>query len=137
MVTLRRAQMVNLVEHSYFSNIDFRRLGTVLDCFAHDAVLVVDGRDHRGRDGEIRRYLEGMQAAWPLIRHEVFVHEVDEAGQRLSYRFTQRLEDAGGTVREAGGSAAFRLENGKLAAVTVESDGDGGGSGGGGGGPIA
>ena len=59
------------------------------------------------------------------------MREVDEAGQRLSYRFTLRLEDAAGTVREAGGSAAFRLENGKFAAVTVESD-DGGG-----GGPIA
>ena len=55
MVTLRRAQMVNLVEHSYFSNIDFRRLGTVLDCFAHDAVLSVDGRPQRGRDGEIKQ----------------------------------------------------------------------------------
>ena len=125
MVRLRRAQMVNLVEHSYFSNIDFRRLGTVLDCFAHDAVLIVDGRRHQGRDGEIKQHFEGLLTAYPLIRHEVFTHDVDEAGQRLSYRFTLRLEDAEGKAHEAAGRADFRLENGKLAAVTVEGDGGG------------
>ena len=125
MVTLRRAEMVNLVEHSYFSNIDFRRPGTVLDCFAHDAVLSVAGQRHRGRDGEIKQYFARMLADYPLIRHEAFIHEVDEAGQRLSCRFALRLEDAGGRARETGGSAEFRLENGKLAAVLVEGD-DGG-----------
>ena len=125
MVRLRRAQIVNLVEHSYFSNIDFRRLGTVLDCFAHDAVLSIDGRRHRGRDGEIRQCLAHVLAAYPLIRHEGLSHEIDEAEQRLSSRFTLRLEDADGNARETGGTAAFRLEGGKFAAVTVESD-DGG-----------
>ena len=123
MVTLRCAQIVNLVEHSYYSNIDFRRLGTVLDCFAHDAVLTVDGRHHRGRDGEIRQYLTQMVADHPTIRHEVLSHEVDEAAQQSACRFSLRLEDAKGRAREVGGSATFRLENGKLAAVTVESDG--------------
>ena len=123
-VRLRRAQIVNLVEHSYYSNIDFRRLGTVLDCFAHDAVLSVDGRRHRGRDGEIKRYLTQMLAAYPTIRHEVQSHEVDEAAQRSTCRFALRLEDAAGRAREIDGRATFRLENGKLSAVTVESDGD-------------
>ena len=125
MVTLRRAQIVNLVEHSYYSNIDFRRLGTVLDCFVPDALLSVDGRHHRGRDGEIKTYLTQMLAAYPAIRHELLSHEVDEAAQRSTCRFTLRLEDAGGHAHEAGGTADFRLENGKLAAVTVESDGSG------------
>ena len=124
MVMLRRAQIVNLVEHSYYSNIDFRRLGTVLDCFAHDAVLAVDGRHHRGRDSEIKQYLAQMLTDYPTIRHEVISHEVDEAGQRSVCRFTLRLEDAEGRVREIGGQADFRLENGKLAAVTVGSDGN-------------
>ena len=123
MVMLRRAQIVNLVEHSYYSNIDFRRLGTVLDCFARDAVLSVDGRPHRGRDGEIKQYLTQMLADYPTIRHEVLSHEADEAAQRSTCRFTLRLEDAEGHAREFAGHAAFRLENGKLAAVTVESDG--------------
>ena len=122
MVTLRRAQIVNLVEHSYYSNIDFRRLGTVLDCFAHDAVLSVDGSRHRGRDSEIKQYLSQMLADHSSIRHEVLSHEVDEAAQTSVCRFTLRLEDAEGRARETGGQAAFRLENGKLAAVTVESD---------------
>ena len=122
MVRLRRAQIVNLVEHSYYSNIDFRRLGTVLDCFAHDAVLSVDGRRHCGRDGEIRRYLTQMLADHPAIRHEMLAHEVDEAAQRSTCRFTLRLEDAEGRAREIGCEATFRLENGKLAEVTVESD---------------
>ena len=91
MVTLRRAQIVNLVEHSYYSNIDFRRLGTVLDCFAHDAVLSVDGRHHRGRDGKIRQYLMQMLADHPRIRHEVLSHEVDEAAQRSTCCFTPAL----------------------------------------------
>ena len=125
MVTLRRAQIVNLVEHSYYSNIDFRRLGTVLDCFAQDAVLTVDGRHHRGRDGEIRQYLTQMLADHPTIRHTVLSHEVDEAAQRSTCQFSLRLEDADGHAREAGGKATFRLENGKLAAVTIESDGSG------------
>ena len=125
MVTLRHAQMVNLVEHSYFSNIDFRRLGTVLDCFARDAVLSIDGEQHRGRDGEIKHLLERMLADYPLIRHEALTHEVDVAGQRLASRFTLRLEDGDGKAREAAGRAAFRLENGKLAEVSVEGDGGG------------
>ncbi len=122
-VMLRRAQIVNLVEHSYYSNIDFRRLGTVLDCFARDAVLSVDGRPHRGRDGEIKQYLTQMLADYPTIRHEVLSHEADEVAQRSTCRFTLRLEDAEGHTREIAGQADFRLENGKLAAVTVESDG--------------
>ena len=125
MVTLRRAQIVNLVEHSYYSNIDFRRLGTVLDCFAQDAVLTVDGRHHRGRDGEIGQYLTQMLADHPTIRHAVLSHEVDEAAQRSTCQFSLRLEDADGRTREVSGKATFRLENGKLAAVTIESDGSG------------
>ena len=123
MVMLRRAQIVNLVEHSYYSNIDFRRLGTVLDCFARDAVLSVDGRHHRGRDGEIKQYLTQMLVDYPTIRHEVLSHEVDEAAQRSTCRFTLRLEDAEGRASEKSGRADFDLGNGKLAAVTVESDG--------------
>ena len=123
MVMLRRAQIVNLVEHSYYSNIDFRHLGTVLDCFAHDAVLSVDGQSHRGRDGEIKQYLAQMMVDYPSIRHEVLDHEVDEAGQRSTCRFTLKLEDTEGHARETSGRAEFHLGKGKLAAVTVESDG--------------
>ena len=122
MVTLRRAQIVNLVEHSYYSNIDFRHLGTVLDCFAHDAVLSVDGQNHRGRDGEIKQYLERLLADYPTIRHEVIGHEADEAAQRSTCRFVLRLEDADGNARDSTGRAEFRLENGKFAAVTIEGD---------------
>ena len=125
MVRLRRAQIVNLVEHSYYSNIDFRRLGTVLDCFAHDAVLSVDGRHHRGRDSEIKRYLTKMLADYPGIRHEVVSHEVDEAAQKSLCRFTQRLEDSEGKTHETAGRAELCLQNGKLAIVSVNSDGNG------------
>ena len=124
MVMLRRAQIVNLVEHSYYSNIDFRHLGTVLDCFAHDAVLTVNGRSHRGRDGEIKQYFERMLSDYPSIRHELSNHDVDEATQRSTCRFTLRLEDAEGKTHETDGRAEFHLGNGKLATVTVESDGD-------------
>ena len=123
MVMLRRAQIVNLVEHSYYSNIDFRHLGTVLDCFAHDAVLTVDGRSHRGRDGEIKQYFERMLSDYPSIRHELSNHDVDEAGQRSTCRFTLRLEDTEGRAQETSGGATFDLGNGTLATVIVESDG--------------
>ena len=43
----------------------------------------------------------------------------------LTCRFTLRLEDAEGGPRETAGRAEFHLGNGKLAAVTVESDGGG------------
>ena len=59
----------------------------------------------------------------PTIRHELLSHEVDEAAQRSTCRFTLRLEDAEGRASEKSGRADFDLENGKLAAVTVESDG--------------
>ena len=123
MVMLRRAQIVNLVEHSYYSNIDFRHLGTVLDCFAHDAVLTVNGRSHRGRDGEIKQYFERMLSDYPSIRHELSNHDVDEAAQRLTCRFTLKLEDAEGRARETAGRAEFHLGNGKLATITVENGG--------------
>lgn len=122
MVTLRQTQMVNLVEHSYFSNIDFRHLGTVLDCFAHDAVLTVNGRRHRNRDGEIKHYFERLLADFRSIRHEGLAHEIDVEAQRLTSRYTLRLGDADGRSREARGRAAFRLEKGKLAEVVVEGD---------------
>ncbi|MDE0389038.1 MAG: nuclear transport factor 2 family protein [Rhodospirillales bacterium] len=119
---LRRAQIVNLVEHSYYSNIDFRHLGTVLDCFAHDAVLSVDGRSHRGRDGEIKQYFERMLSDYPSIRHELSNHDVDEAAQRSTCHFTLKLEDADGKTHETDGRAEFRLVNGKLAIVLVDGD---------------
>ena len=72
---------------------------------------------------EIKQYLTQMLADHPTIRHEVLSHEADEVAQRSTCRFTLRLEDAEGHAREIAGHAAFRLENGKLAAVTVESDG--------------
>ena len=125
MVMLRRAQIVNLVEHSYYSNIDFRHLGTVLDCFAHDAVLTVNGRSHRGRDGEIKQYFERMLSDYPLIRHELSNHDVDEARQRSTCRFTLRLEDAEGGAHETHGRATFHLGNGKLLGVAVVSVGGG------------
>ncbi len=125
MVRLRHAQMINLVEHSYYSNVDFRRLGTVLDCFAHDAVLAVGGRRHRGRDGEIQRFLTGLLESYPLIRHSDLSHEIDEPGQRLVCLFSLRLEDALGGIRETTGRSDFRLDNGKLKEVSVTGDDDG------------
>ncbi len=123
MVRLRRAQMINLVEHSYYSNIDHRRLGTVLDCFARDAVLSVDGRRLPGRNGEIERFLVRFLEAHPLIRHGEFVHTVDEAGQRLACFFRLRLKDAHGETRAAAGEADFRMHNGKFREVSVAGDG--------------
>ena len=64
---------------------------------------------HRGRDGEIKQYLTQMLVDYPTIRHEVLSHEVDEAAQRSTCRFTLRLEDAEGHAREIAGQAAFRL----------------------------
>ena len=65
---LRRAQIVNLVEHSYYSNIDFRRLGTVLDCFAHDAVLSVDGRPTAA--GTARSSSTSRRCWWTIPRSD-------------------------------------------------------------------
>ena len=123
MVKLRRGQMINLVEHSYYSNIDHRRLGTVLDCFARDAVLSIDGRRHLGRDGGIKRLLTRFLEAHPLIRHGEFAHMVDEAGQHLACRFRLRLKDAHGESRAAAGEADFRLRDGKFREVSVTGDG--------------
>lgn len=123
MVGLRRAQMINLVEHSYYSNIDHRRLGTALDCFARDAVLSIDGRRHLERNGEIERLLTRFLEAHPLIRHDEFAHMVDEAGQRLACRFRLWLKGAHGETRATAGEADFRLHNGRFREVSVAGDG--------------
>ena len=123
MVTLRRAQIVNLVEHSYYSNIDFRRLGTVLDCFAHDAVLSVDGRRHRGRDSGIKQYLTQLLAR-PSHHPPRGARPRGGRGRadvRLPLHPAPRRRGRP-PRQETSGRAGFNLENGKLATVTVQTD---------------
>ena len=123
MLLLRPNQLINLIEHSFFSNIDFRRLGTVLDCFAHNAVLSVDGRTHRDRDGEIKRLLTDYLGAYPLIRHSNFTHDIVESEQRVTSRFTLTLQDRDKTSSERDGTAQFQLFGGKFSEVVVRGDG--------------
>jgi ketosteroid isomerase-like protein len=71
----------------YNANADSGRFDQVLDCFAHDAVMELDGRPYRGHD-EIRSIFTGAealarQAAGPLlVRHHTSTLQIDVAGEQ-------------------------------------------------------
>src|ERR1700722_4746274 len=71
----------------YNANADSGRFDQVLECFAPDAVMELDGRPYRGRD-EIRTIFPGAaemvtRGAEPVIvRHHTSTLQIDVAGPR-------------------------------------------------------
>ena len=125
MVALTREQMINMVEHSYFSNIDHKNLSVVLDCFAGDAVFTVQSAftSYSGRDSGIKKFYESVTAGFQNIWHGDFEHIVDVEAQRISTQFNVRRTDLSGDETSMSNCNVFRFENGKFKRVFVYASG--------------
>ena len=125
MVALTREQMINMVEHSYFSNVDHKNLSVVLDCFAGDAVFTVQSAfsAYSGRDSGIKICYETVTAGFKNIWHGDFEHTVDVESQRISTQFNVRRTDLSGDETSMSNCNVFRFENGKFKQVFVYASG--------------
>ncbi|MFP6690287.1 MAG: nuclear transport factor 2 family protein [Alphaproteobacteria bacterium] len=125
MVALTRKQMINMVEHSYFSNVDHKNLNVVLDCFADDAVFTVQSAftSYEGRDTGIKKFYETITAGFQEIWHGDFEHTVDVDSQRMSTQFNVRRKDLNGDESSMSNCNVFRFENGKFKQVFVYASG--------------
>lgn len=125
MVALTRKQMINMVEHSYFSNVDHNNLNVVLDCFAGDAVFTVQSAftSYTGRDSGIKKFYESITAGIEKIWHGDFEHIVDVDSQRMSTQFNVRRTDSNGDETSMSNCNVFRFENGKFKQVFVYASG--------------
>ena len=125
MVALTRKQMINMVEHSYFSNVDHKNLNVVLDCFTGDAVFTVQSAftSYEGRDTGIKKFYETITAGFQEIWHGDFEHTVDVDSQRMSTQFNVRRKDLNGDESSMSNCNVFRFENGKFKQVFVYASG--------------
>ena len=125
MVALTRKQMINMVEHSYFSNVDHKNLNVVLDCFADAAVFTVQSAftSYEGRDTGIKKFYETITAGFQEIWHGDFEHTVDVDSQRMSTQFNVRRKDLNGDESSMSNCNVFRFENGKFKQVFVYASG--------------
>ncbi len=121
MVTLRAGQIMNMVEHSYFSNLDHRRPETVLDCFATDAVLTVQPPRavHTGRDRGIKEFVLSLLTRHQSISHSDLDHVIDVERQRIASRFMLRLVDTNGREIATEGCAMIVFANGKFKTLAL------------------
>jgi len=127
MVALTREQMINMVEHSYFSNVDHKNLSVVLDCFASDAVFTIQSAfiSYEGRDSGIKKFYETITDGFQTIWHGDFEHTVDVDSQRISTQFNVRRTDLNGEETRMSNCNSFRFENGKFKQVFVYASGGG------------
>ena len=125
MGALTREQLINMVEHSYFSNVDHKNLSVVLDCFAGDAVFTVQSSftSYTGRDSGIKKFYETVTAGFQNIWHGDFEHTVDVEAQRISTQFNVRRTDLSGDETSMSNCNVFRLDNGKFKQVFVYASG--------------
>jgi ketosteroid isomerase-like protein len=125
MVALTREQMINMVEQTYFSNVDQKQLDAVLDCFSEDAVFTIQSAftSFAGRDSGIRDFYESISGGFLKIWHGDFEHTVDVESQRISTQFNVRRTDLHGAEAAMSNCNAFRFEDGKFKQVFVYASG--------------
>ena len=125
MVALTREQMINMVEQSYFSNVDHKNLDVILDCFARDAVFTVQSTftSYEGRDSGIRKFYESISAGFLKIWHGDFEHIVDVESQRISTQFNVRRTHLNGAEASMSNCNVFRFKDGKFNQVFVYASG--------------
>ena len=125
MTKLTAEQMIDLVEKSYFYNVDNKNLDSAVDCFAEDAELTVQPAHvtHRGHD-EIRRMFSDFMRDTPVIYHGEFGHVVDVDNQLIASQFLARNDLADGSVVAMRNCNFFVLRDGRFAKVTIYMSGD-------------
>jgi len=125
MVALPREQMINMVEQSYFGNVDNKMVEAVLDCFTADAVFTVQSAftSYEGRDSGIKKFYQSITAGFEKIWHGDFEHIVDVESQRISTQFNVRRTDLNGAEASMSNCNVFRFEDGKFNQVFVYASG--------------
>lgn len=120
MTKLSAADLIELVESSYFANVDGKNLEPAVDCFAKDAILRVQtaGITHAGHD-EIRRMFRDFMGATASIHHGDFTHVVNVDDQLIASQFLARNNYNDGTVVEMRNSNFFAVDDGRFKRVAV------------------
>ena len=125
MTKLTAEEMIDLVENSYFFNVDGKNLDATVECFAADAELTVQTAHitHRGQ-GEIRRMFQDFMSDIPVIYHGDFSHVVDVGNQVIASQFLARNELADGSEVAMRNCNFFVLQDGRFAKVTIYMSGE-------------
>ena len=125
MTKLTAEQIIELVEASYFYNVDNKNLDDVIACFTGDAELTVQTAHvtHRGHD-EIRRMFGDFMRDTPVIYHGDYSHVVDVDNQLIASQFIARNELADGSKIAMRNCNFFVLRDGRFGKVTIYMSGE-------------
>ena len=125
MTKLTAEQIIELVEASYFYNVDNKNLDGVIVCFTEDAELTVQTAHgtHRGHD-EIRRMFGDFMRDTPVIYHGDYSHVVDVDNQLIASQFIARNELADGREIAMRKCNFFVLRDGRFGKVTIYMSGE-------------
>ena len=125
MTKLTAEQIIELVEASYFYNVDNKNLDDVIACFTEDAELTVQTAHvtHRRHDG-IRRMFGDFMRDTPVIYHGDYSHVVDVDNQLIASQFIARNELADGSEIAMRNCNFFVLRDGRFGKVTIYMSGE-------------
>ena len=125
MTKLTAEQSIELVEASYFYNVDNKNLDDVIACFTEDAELTVQTAHvtHRGHD-EIRRMFGDFMRDTPVIYHGDYSHVVDVDNQLIASQFIARNELADGSEIAMRNCNFFVSRDGRFGKVTIYMSGE-------------
>ena len=125
MTKLTAEQIIELVEASYFYNVDNKNLDDVIACFTEDAELTVQTAHvtHRGHY-EIRRMFGDFMRDTPVIYHGDYSHVVDVDNQLIASQLIARNELADGSEIAMRNCNFFVLRDGRFGKVTIYMSGE-------------
>jgi ketosteroid isomerase-like protein len=117
---MNKTEMIELVER-YFAAVDAKDLEGTLSTCTPDCRITVEtaGVTHSGRDDAIRTMFEGLFARFETLWHGDFGHVVDEEAGTIASQFTVRNLAPDGERQEKYNCNFFRVEDGRLAAISV------------------
>ena len=117
---MTKSEMIDLVER-YFAAVDAQDVeGTLATCAADCRITVeTAGVEHQGRDTEIRAMFEGLFERFESVWHGDFHHVVDEQAGTIASQFLVRNLATDGARQEKHNCNFFRVEDGRLAAISV------------------
>ena len=117
---LTRAELIALVEDTYFHNVDNKNLEPAVACFADDAELRIQSAhvNHTGHD-QIRRMFRDFMDGTNVIYHGDFTHVVDVEHQWIASQFVARNDYDDGRHVEMRNCNFFQVEDGRFKRVTI------------------
>jgi ketosteroid isomerase-like protein len=117
---LNAAQLREMVEQKYFSNVDNNFLESVIDCFQSDATLTIQTADiiHSGTV-EIRRMFSDFFESYERIWHGEFETVVDVESQKVAIQFVATRDTFDGAHQRATNCNFFEFNDGKIASIVI------------------